>query len=140
MASSNPLILNVAINAKGALMTNIILSILCSKVTVIEDPSYNGGQMQGLTGYYIDPNPPQEAVPIELGVAPPNASPQNLQVWLPNSEGQRGRAYEPIEFGGSEGGRVHGGEGNYVGGTGTVILQLTTNSVNAGGVIVEMWP
>lgn len=137
---ANPKITNIAINAKGAAMTNITLSIMASKVTITEDPSYNGGQLQGLTGYYIDPTPPQPTIPIEpAGIAPPQATPANLQVWLPNSNGQVGRNFEPIIFGGTDG-RVHGGQGDYVGGTGTVILQLTTNSINAGGVIVEEWP
>ncbi len=140
MAAMNPKVTNIPIGAKGGPMKNIVLTIMASKVVISEDPSYNGGQLQGLTGYYIDTQPPQQVVPIEPGgAAPPNASPATLQVWLPNTNGQVGRAYEPIIFGGSDG-RVHGGEGDYVGGTGTVILQLTTNSENAGGVIMEEWP
>jgi hypothetical protein len=139
MAEVNPKRTNVAINAKGGAMTNITLTIMASKVTVIEDPSYNGGVQQGLTGYYIDTQPAVGTPPTQPpGVVPPQASPPNLQVWLPNSNGQQGSTYEPIIFGG-DAGRVHGAYGNYVGANGTVILQLTTNSENAGGIILEEW-
>jgi hypothetical protein len=140
MTAVNPKITNIPINALGGAMTNITLTIMASKVTVIEDPAYNNGAPQGLTGYYIDTQPPQPPIPIEPGgAAPPEASPANLQVWLPGSNGQTGRAFQPIIFGGTDG-RVHGGEGNYVGAKGTVILQLTTNSANPGGIILEEWP
>jgi hypothetical protein len=140
MGQTNPRVRSYPINAKGGLMTNIPLTMGCSKVTVIEDPAYNNGAAQGLQGYYIDTQPPQPAIPIEPGgAAPPQADPQYLFTWLPNTAGQTGRAYEPIMFGGSEAGRVHGAFGNTVGAQGTVILQLTTNSANPGGVLVEEW-
>lgn len=130
MANDNPKITRIPINALGGAMTQIVLTIMASKVTVQEDPFYNDGAAQGLTGYYDDTQPPQPT--------PPTRSPNALQVWLPNTNGQNGRAYQPIIFGGTDG-RVHGGEGKYVGGEGTVILELTTNYANAGGVILEEW-
>lgn len=140
MAQTNPKRTNIAINAAGGAMTNIPLTILASKVKVMEDPALNGGNQQGLLGFIIDTQWPQPAVPILPGMnIPPLASPQALQTWLPNNNGQVGEAFEPIIFGGDEG-RVHGGEGNYVGAQGTVILQLTTNSNLAGGVILIEWP
>lgn len=140
MTQVNPKTTNIAINAKGGAMTNIAMTILASKVTVMEDPSYNGGVLQGLAGYYIDPQPPQETIPVEAnGGPPPQATPQNLQVWLANTDGAVGPAYEPIVFGGEDG-RVHGAYGNYVGADGTVLLQLTTNGANAGGIILQEYP
>ena len=138
MGNSNPKVTVIAVNAVGGAMVNIALTMLASKVEVMEDPSQNNGALQGLTGYYIDTQPPQPTIPIELGgAAPPQASPSNLQVWLPNSQGQQGRAYEPIIFGGTDG-RVHGGQGDYVGGQGTVILQLTSNGA-ATNVLLTEW-
>lgn len=140
MAQINPKITNIAINAKGGNMTNITLTILASKVEIMEDPALNNGVPQGLTGYYIDNQPPQPSIPIMPGgVAPPQASPSNLQVWLPATNGQNGRAYQPIIFGGQDG-RVKGGESDYVGAQGTVVLQLTTNSPTAGGIVLVEWP
>jgi hypothetical protein len=140
MAQINPKTTNIAINAKGVAMTNIALTILASKVEVMEDPALNGGVPQGLTGYYIDNQPPQPTIPIVAGGgAPPQASPANLQVWLPPTNGQNGRAYQPIIFGG-DAGRVRGGEGDYVGAQGTVVLQLTSNSPLASGIILTEWP
>ena len=140
MTAVNPKVTSIPINAAGGLMTNITLTIMASKVEVMEDPAYNGGVPQGLQGYMIDTQPPQPTIPIELGgAAPPQASPDYLFTWLPNNNGQQGRAYQPIIFGGSDG-RVHGGEGNYVGGEGTVVLQLTTASETSGGVLLVEWP
>ena len=143
MATFNPKVTKIAINASGGLWTPIPLTIMASKVRVHEDPAYNGGVFQGLTGYFVDTQPPQPAAvaspwnPVD-GV-PPGASPAAQFTWLPNNNGQEGPAYEPISFGGSEGGRVHGGDGDYVGAQGTVVLWLTTNSENAGGVLLEEW-
>ena len=144
MAPINPKVTSIAINAKGGLWIPVPLTIMASKVTVEEDPAYNNGVFQGLLGYYVDTQPPQPATvgapwnPVN-GV-PPAASPNYQFTWLPNNAGQTGRAYEPIMFGGGEGGRVHGGLGDYVGANGTVILWLTTNSVNPSGILLEEWP
>ena len=139
MTEVNPKVTVIAINNNAGLMTNIVLTIMCSKVTVIEDPGQNNGVAQGLQGYYIDTQPGVGVPPIEPGGgAPPQASPSNLMTWLPNTNGQQGRAFEPIIFGGSDG-RVHGGEGSYVGAQGTVVLQLRTNSENATNVLLEEW-
>lgn len=127
MSNSNPRITPVPINASGGAFTAIVLTMMASKVRVMEDPSYNAGVLQGLTGFYVDTQP---------GAGSLNVVTQ--RTWLPNGNGQTGPAYEPIEFGG-EAGRVHGGEGDYVGAQGTIILQLTTNSVNAGGILLEEW-
>jgi hypothetical protein len=137
MAQDNPRVISIPINAKGGAMTAIALTIGCSKATVIEDPAYNNGVQQGLTGFRIDTNPPQPAVPIPaIGAIPPLADPQYQFTWLPNSNGQSGPAYEPIVFGG-DAGRVHGGLGGYVGGQGTVILLVTSNGPNPSGVLLE---
>lgn len=138
MANSNPKVTPYAINAKGGVMTNIVLTIMASKADVIEDPSLNAGVPQGLTGYYIDTQPPQGVIPVSAAQIPAKATPQAIQVWLPNNNGQLGVAYEPIILGGQDG-RVHGGLGGEVGADGTVILQLTTNSATAGGVLLREW-
>lgn len=140
MAQDNPYLKSVAINALGGVMTLITLDILCSKVVVMEDPAYLEGAQQGLTGWRIDTNPPQPAIVAPaVGATPAQASPAYQFTWLPNPDGQQGPAFEPIVFGG-DAGRVHGGEGNYVGAQGTVILMLTTNSNNPSAVLVEQWP
>lgn len=126
----NPKVTNIAIGAMGGAMTLIAGTILASKVEVMEDPSFNEGVQQGLQGYYMNPN---------SNHANPTRDPANLQTWLPNSAGQQGRAYEPIIFGGADG-RVHGGLGNYTSAQGTPLLELTTNSGNAGGIILVEWP
>jgi hypothetical protein len=144
MPNSNPKITAIAINAKGGLWTPIAMTIMSGKVTVQEDPAYNNGVAQGLTGYYVDTQPPQPAAvaadwnPVD-GVPPGVTLPAYQQTWLPNNNGQEGQAYQPIKFGGSEAGRVHGGYGDYVGAQGTVLLWLTTNSENAGGILLEEW-
>lgn len=140
MAAVNPRITNVAVPAAGSVPVNIVLNQTDSKVTVMEDPAYNNGAAQGLTGYYIDTQP-GVTVPAPIAFAqgvPPNASPAALQVWLANNNGQTGRAYQPIIFGGQDG-RQHGAYSGYVGAQGTVILQLTSNSELATGVIIEEW-
>lgn len=129
MSQTNPKVTNIAIPAKGGAAVTIATTILVSKVQVMEDPTYNAGTAQGLTGYYLDP---------DSNHANPAKDNPNLQVWLPNTDGQEGQAYQPIVFGGADG-RVHGGEGLYVGAQGTPLLALTTNSNNAGGVLLVEW-
>jgi len=120
-------------------MVNIMLTMMASKVLVMEDPSVNNGVPQGLQGYYIDTQPPQPAIPIEAGGAPPpQATPQGLQVWLPQTTGQEGPAYQPIILGGTDG-RVHGGEGDYVGAQGLVVLQLQSYSETPSQVLLLEW-
>ena len=144
MSQTNPKVSNVAVNAIGGAPVLIRLSILASKVSVQEDPSLNAGVAQGLTGYYLDPDvilptafiaAPTLAAAIAGGLL---ANP-NLQVWLANSVGQQGQAYQPITFGGSDG-RVHGGEGGYVGAQNSGVLLLTSNSATATGVLLVEWP
>ena len=143
MAQVNPKVTNIALSAKGGPWVVIQLTIAASKALVEEDPAYDSGTEQGLTGYILDPQAvlsaaflanPTPAAALAAGYL---ANP-NLQVWLPNSAGQQGQAYEPITFGGSDG-RVHGGEGGYVGGQGSGILLLTTNG-SAGGILLTEWP
>ena len=126
--NTNPKVTSIPINALGAGFTPIVMTIMASKVRVMEDPSYNNGAPQGLTGYYADTQP-----------ATGNPQTGTLQVWLPNNQGQIGPAYQPISFGGGEGGRVEGGQGDYVGADGTVILYLTTNTQLASAVLLEEW-
>lgn len=126
-----PKITNIPINAVGGAMTLIAGTILSSKVEVMEDPAYNNGAGQGLTGFYMDPDS-NHADPAVNPVTPAQ------QVWLPNGTGGYGRAYQPIIFGGSDG-RVHGGEGLYVAAEGTPLLNLTSNGA-AGGVLLVEWP
>lgn len=130
MPQTNPKVTNIAINNKNGEGTVIATTILASKVQVMEDPALNAGVAQGLAGFYLDPNSSHAA---------PTKDNPNAQVWLPNSAGQQGQAYEPIIFGGADG-RVHGGEGLYVGALGTPLLLLTTNSATAGGVLLVEWP
>lgn len=140
MTAVNPKITNIALNGSAGALINIALTIMASKVRVSEDPAQNNGAPQGLQGYIIDTQPPQQAIPIEPGGGPPpEATPQNLQMWLPNTAGQNGPGFQPIVRGG-ESGRVHGGEGDYVGAQGTVILQLKSASATATGIILEEWP
>jgi hypothetical protein len=121
----------------------IRLTIAASKALVQEDPAYNAGVFQGLTGYYLDPTAvlsaaflanPTPAAALAAGYL----ANTKLQVWLSNSAGQQGQAYEPITFGGSDG-RVHGGEGGYVGGQGSGILLISSVSA-AGGILLTEWP
>lgn len=123
MSQQNPKVTNIAVNAKGGVMTPITLTIMASHVQVIEDPQYNNGAQQGLQGYYAETEPGKGSA----AVGP-------LQTWLPNSNGQIGKAFEPILFGDET--REAGGLGSYVGAQGTVVLLLTTNSANAGGVLL----
>ena len=127
-----PKITNLPINAQGGEMTLIAGTILSSKVEVMEDPAYNNGVGQGLTGFYMDPDS-NHANPAVNPVSP------NQQVWLTNATGGRGQAYQPIIFGGDDA-RVQGDHGLYVAAQGTPLLKLTTNSGNAGGVILVEWP
>jgi hypothetical protein len=128
MANSNPRVIPIAINGSAGPLTDIVLTIMASKVRVQEDPSYNNGALQGLTGFFTDTQPASGY---------PNVGPQ--KVWLQNDNGQEGPAYQPIDFGGGEGGRVHGGFGEYVGAQGTIILRLKMNGPNAGGILLEQW-
>ena len=125
-----PRVTNVAVPASGAAPVLIKLSMLASKVEVTEDPSYNAGVAQGLKGYYMDPTAPASV---------PAMSNPNLQVWLPNTAGQRGQGFQPIVFGGEDA-RVHGGKGDYVGGQNSAVLQVTSATATATGVIVTEWP
>src|SRR5271157_4809379 len=136
MSAQRPKVTVIPINALGGNMTNITLTIMASKAVIVEDPTQNGGVPQGLTGYYIDTQPPQPAIPImPVGTAPPQATPQNLQAWLPNSAGQQGPQYEPITLGGVDA-RIHGAFGEYVGAQGTVVLQLTSSTQNATNILL----
>jgi hypothetical protein len=132
MPQVNPKRTYIAVNGNAGAFVLVKCTITCSKVRVQEDPNYNAGVAQGLKGYYLDPNSPNVAVndPTDLNYQ---------QTWLPNSAGQVGPAYQPIEFGG-DAGRVHGGEGNYVGAQGTPLLSLISASANATGIILEEWP
>ena len=144
MSQTNPKVTNIAVNGNAGAFTLILLTILASKVQVTEDPTYNAGTAQGLAGYYLDPqavlsaaflaNPTYAAAKAVGYLANPNA-----QAWLPSTAGQQGQAYEPITFGGSDG-RVHGGEGGYVGGQGSAVLMVTSNSATATGVLLTEWP
>lgn len=144
MSQTNPKVTNIAIAAKAGAWTLIIGTILAGKVQVIEDPATNAGTQQGLTGYYLDPNATLSAAFLAnptLAVARANgylANP-NIQVWLPNGQGQSGQAFEPIIFGGADG-RMHGELGGYSSAQGTGILMLTTNSGTAGGVLLVEYP
>jgi len=126
----NPKVTSIPIPAAGGVPVAITLTIMASKVTVQEDPAYNTGAGQGLQGYYVDTQPPQ--------ANPPVPSPATLFVWLANTAGQIGRAYQPIIFGGADG-RVHVALGKYVGAEGTVILLLTSKSANPSAVLLEEW-
>ena len=109
---TNPKTTNVAVNGSGGGWTLIQGTILTGKVEIQEDPELNAGVGQGLQGYYLDPNAILSAAFIAnptLAVAQAEgylANP-NLQTWLPNTQGQMGRAYQPLIFGGADG-RVHG--------------------------------
>lgn len=127
MALRNPKVTKIAINAAGGAMTKILGTQMASKVDIIEDPAFNAGVQQGLTGNRLDPS---------ANMAAPVVGP--LEVWLPNGTGGMGESYEPITFGGPDG-RVHGGLGLYVGVQGWPYAQLTTNSANAGGVLLREW-
>lgn len=130
MPQTNPKVTNIAINAKNGAMTLIAGTKMSSRVMVMEDPNYNAGVAQGLQGYYLDPNSNGNVQRDKGG----NGAPV-LQTWLPNSAGQQGQAYQPIIFED----RVHGGVGLYPAADGTPLLQLTTNSVNPGGVLLVEW-
>jgi hypothetical protein len=132
MAQVNPKTTQVALNSDAGNYTDIALTMMASKVEVQEDPSLNSGTPQGLQGYYLDPDSPQAAPTVDAAIPA-------KQVWLANSQGQVGRAYQPIIFGGADG-RVHGGEGNYVGVKGTPLLRLRSNSGTATGILLVEWP
>jgi hypothetical protein len=125
--NTNPKVTSIAINAKGGALTPITMTIVASRVEVMEDPASNGGVQQGLTGFYTDTQP---------ATGNPNVGPQ--MVWLPNNQGQVGRAYEPIIFGGQDG-RVKGGEGRDVGSDGTIVLRLTSNGGAPCNVLLAEW-
>jgi hypothetical protein len=125
-----PKITNIPINAVGGALVLIAGTIMASKVEVMEDPAYNNGVQQGLTGFYMDPDSNHAAPAV-------NPSSPLQQIWLPNATGGYGRAFEPIIFGGSDG-RVHGGEGLYTSAAGTPLLLLTSNGA-AGGIILVEW-
>lgn len=127
-----PKITNIPINALGGAETLIAGTTLSSKVEIMEDPSYNAGALQGLSGYYMDPDSDQAAPALD-----PSAP--GKQVWLGVATGGRGRAFQPIIFGGEDA-RVSGGQGLYAAAQGTPLLRLTTNSVNPGGVLLVEWP
>lgn len=130
MPQTNPKVTNIALNGDAGAYTVISTTIMASKVEIQEDPSLNAGVAQGLQGYYLDPN----SNPANPSVDP--AAP-GAQVWLPNTAGQNGRAYQPIIFGG-DAGRVHGAEGNYVGQA--PLLKLRSNSATATGILLVEWP
>lgn len=126
MSQLYPKITVIPLNALGGGFTPIILTIMASRFEVIEDPSVNNGVQQGLTGYYTDTQP---------GSGFPEVGTQ--RTWLPNNNGQIGVAFEPII---SESRRVHGGEGDYVGAQGTIVLQLQSLTQNTTQVLLAEWP
>lgn len=132
MSQTNPKTTQITLNGSGGAYVDIKTTIPCSKVEVQEDPTKNAGTAQGLQGYYLDPDSNHAAPAVDPAIP-------GQQVWLPNSAGQLGRAYQPIIFGGSDG-RVHGGEGNYVGAQGTPLLRLRSNSATATGILLVEWP
>lgn len=132
MPQMNPKTTAIAVPAKGAANFALIaMTIMAGTVEIIEDPSVNAGVAQGLTGFYMDPD----------SKGNPQVDPNlpTSQVWLPNSAGQTGRAYQPIRFGG-EYGRVHGAFGNTVGADGTPLLKLQSNSATPTQVLLVEWP
>lgn len=125
--NTNPKITRIALNAVGGGFTDIKLTIVASKVEVMEDPAVNDGAPQGLTGFYTDTQP---------ATGFPNVG--NQENWLPQTAGQRGYAFQPIVFGGIDG-RVDGGHGGYVGAQGTVVLRLSSLTVTTTTVILAEW-
>jgi len=130
MAQVNPKVRNIVVPAAGAAPVIIAGTMLASKVVVMEDPNANNGVAQGLTGYFLDPtsNP-----------ANPTQDPQVLQTWLPQINGGQGPAYQPIILGGTDG-RVHGGEGNYVGAQNTPYLSLNSATNLPTAILLQEWP
>lgn len=130
MPQTNPKVTNIALNAKAGALILIAGTKVSGKVMVMEDPALNAGVPQGLTGFYMDPaskgNPQQDK---GGNVAPVQ------QVWLANSAGQTGQAYQPIVFEN----RVHGGLGEYAAADGTPLLFLTSNSATPSGVLLVEW-
>lgn len=127
---TNPKVTNIVLNGSAGAYITISTTIMASKVEIQEDPSLNNGVAQGLQGFYLDPN--SNPANPSLDESAPGA-----QVWLANSAGQQGRAYQPILFGGADG-RVHGGLGNYVGQA--PLLKLRSNSATPTGILLVEWP
>lgn len=135
---SNPKVTAIAVNGNAGPFTAITLTMMASKVRVQEDPAVNNGAAQGLTGFLADTQPGATGTNPNGGTSTfPSQGTQ--RTWLANANGQEGPAYQPICFGGSEGGRVRGGQGDYVGADGTVILYLTSASATATQVLLEEW-
>lgn len=129
MPQTNPKVTNIALNNNAGAFITIAGTKMSGKVMVMEDPALNAGVAQGLQGFYMDPNskPPQQ----DKGG---NNAPVQ-QVWLPNSAGQTGQAYQPIEFED----RVHAAFGLYAAADSTPLLQLRSNSATATGVLLVEW-
>lgn len=130
MPQTNPKVTNIAINNNAGALTLIAGTKVSGKVMVMEDPALNAGVAQGLAGFYMDPNSKGNPQRDKGG----NNAPVQ-QVWLPNSAGQTGQAYQPIVFEG----RVHGAFGLYAAADGTPLLQLRSNSATASGVLLVEW-
>lgn len=124
---TNPKVTAIALNGSAGLFTDIPLTIMASKVEVMEDPSVNSGAAQGLTGFYTDTQPASGF---------PNQGTQ--QVWPAQTAGQRGSAFQPIVLGGRDG-RVEGGHGDYVGAQGTIVLRLKSFSPTATQILLSEW-
>lgn len=139
MQQLNPRITLVAINGSGGAETIIRLTGFTIYMEIEEDPSYNAGTAQGLQGHYLDP--------ANSTVANPAAN----QVWLANTDGQEGVAFQPIKFGEKRRGHSHAtplGHGGSNGkpfspglppALGTPMVSLKSNSATATGVIVKEW-
>lgn len=127
---TNPKVTNIAVPAAGQPPVLIVGTMQASRVEVMEDPSLNAGVAQGLTGYYMDNA-------AARGSTPAKSNPTQ-QVWLPNTAGQQGQAYQPIRFGG-DGGRVHGAVGEYTSSDSTPLLLLNSATGTATGVLLVEW-
>lgn len=130
MPQTNPKVTNIALNNNAGALVTIAGTKLSGKVMVMEDPALNAGVPQGLQGFYMDPNSKGAPVQDKGG----NNAPVQ-QVWLPQTSGQAGQAYQPIVFED----RINGAHGAYAGADGTPLLSLRSNSATATGVLLVEW-
>jgi hypothetical protein len=119
----NPKVSNIAVPAKGAAPVAIVLTQTDTFAIVQEDP--NVANPQGLLGYFVDPQAPQETPP---------APATSQQFWPPFGDGP---AYQPIEIGDKR--KVHAGIAPYIGSEGTVILLLTSATATPTGIVLYEW-
>jgi hypothetical protein len=148
---TNPKTTFYPINSDAGAFTVIRLTTFAKYVEICEDPNYNEGEQQGLQYNILDPfalssnitrnaqpAPPDYGIVLAFGAAGTTLPPGAFQAQLTFGDIHNVHSGTEMPLGNpGSAGNVDNPGG--VATLGTPLVQLRTNSANAGGVVVREW-